>query len=197
MNKKAVLLLICVFFLCNIKDSYSQIFKKSETEEPVSYEAPKMPIDKVTGLITYEGVVDIPGPSDSLYTKALGWFSEYYTNPNNVIREKNSKDKKIVCKYWFMVYKPEDEAGKKIVGATVQYSLNTYFRDGRFKYEFTELRKKAASVFPLEKWLDKSDPAYEELNNYYLIQVDENIKKEIGELIKGMQYVKPTENDDW
>lgn len=197
MNKITGFLLI-ILFLINVNNiCNAQVIKKKSKEEPVQYEAPAMPINDVTGLITYEGVIDMPGTDDSLYKKALDWFNEYYTNPTNVIREKNVKDNKIVCKYWFKVYNPPDDEGNKTIGAAVQYSLITYFRDGRFKYEVTGLRKKATSVFPLEKWLDKNDPSYKDINNYYLIQVDENIKKEINNFKKGMQYVKPEKDDDW
>src|SRR5688500_7330056 len=73
-----------------------------------------VPIDSITDLITYEGVVEVKGHSAAmLYKRAHDWFQTYYKNPKEVIRENDSVKFSIVGKHLFKISNPPDKAGTK------------------------------------------------------------------------------------
>ena len=78
----------------------------------------------------------------------------------------------------------------------VEFKLKIELKEGRYRYTFDQFRKKAASMFPLERWLDKTDPQYTPKCDEYLLQVDNNIKEIIASLKKGM-VPKVVKKDEW
>lgn len=135
--------------------------------------AAPVPVDPITKMITYEGVVEVKGGTASiLYERALEWFNSNYKNPTDVIRENDKAGNKIVGKHRFNVTNPPDKSGTRGDAGLVQYTVTISSRDGRFKYEITDISWKQLSVYPCERWLDKTAAGYQPVYNEYLIQVD-------------------------
>src|SRR5688572_20912351 len=99
--------------------TFTATAQKSAPLAPVS-----LPVDSITRLITYEGVVPVKGVSNEvLYKRALEWFHAYFKNPTEVIRENDSTKGVIVGKPRFKITNPPDKNGLKTDGGHVQYTL--------------------------------------------------------------------------
>ena len=158
----------------------------------------KLPIDETTKLITYAKVQEISGArKDSLYRKAMSWCLSYFVNPNDVIREKDEADGKILCKARFKIMNPADKKGFATEGGSVQYTLKLLFKDGRYRMEFTEFNWKQTSYYPCEKWMDTANQYYKPEFEFYLTQLDEKVKEITAALTKSMLEKGPSKKDDW
>ncbi len=180
--------IICLLFL------FTVIVAKAQNTA-----APKMPVDEKTKLISYNKVVELSDvSSDDLYKRALNWANTYYKNPRDVIRENNRVDSKIVCKARFKVMNPPDKKGFSTEGGVVQYTLNLQFKDGRYKYDLTEVNWKQQSYYPIEKWMDTGNAYYKPEFAFYLKQVDDTAKEIISSLDKAVKTKPvPDKKDDW
>lgn len=70
------------------------LFVKAQ-DKAVPVEPYKVPVDSVTGKITYEGIVEVKGvAAGELYQRINAWFQSYYKNPTEVIRENDSINNK-------------------------------------------------------------------------------------------------------
>jgi hypothetical protein len=161
--------------------------------------ATPVPVDPITKLITYEGVVDVKGASaNTLYTRALDWFNTHYKNPSDVIRENDADGAKIVGKARFKITNPPDKSGTRGDAGLVQYTITLAARDGRYKYEIQEISWKQLSVYPCERWLDKTAAGYLPVYNEYLIQVDKEMMDLIASFKDHLSHEKPVKDkDNW
>src|SRR6185436_11889591 len=83
---------------------------------------PQLPMDN-TNKITYEEVVDVPGKSaDEIYKKIVAWYSGYFKNSAEVIRENDSVKKSVTGKPRFRLSNPPDKEGTRSDGGLVQYT---------------------------------------------------------------------------
>ncbi|MBP6335496.1 MAG: DUF4468 domain-containing protein [Bacteroidia bacterium] len=166
---------------------------KTTTSAPV-------PVDPITKMITYEGVVEVKGETAAtLYKRALEWFKTNYKNPTDVIRENDEAGNKIVGKHRFKIMNPPDKNGVREGDAgLIEYTITVSSRDGRFKYEITQFSWKQASVYPCERWLQTTEPGYKPAYNDYLIQLDKEILVLISNLKDYMAHAKPVKDkDNW
>lgn len=154
-----------------------------------------VPVDLTSNLIMYREVVNEPGSPGYLYDKAVEWFRAYYPNPTSVFTIQDRVNGKVegtgrMKLYYF------DEAGNRMDGGQVQYDIRIEFKENKYRYTLTDFLLKAASRYPLEKWLNKSDPAYNPQWDAYLYQVDTTMQRLITSLKAGM---KPTviQKDEW
>jgi hypothetical protein len=158
-----------------------------------------VPVDTITRLITYEGVVEVKGvAAGELYKRISDWFHSYYKNPAEVIREDDSIKFVMVGKPRFRLTNISEKDGSKTEGAAVQYTITVSARDGRFKYELTEFNWKQLSYYPSEKWMDTKATSYQPIYNDYLQQLDKNALETIQSLKNAVTRVKPVKNkDNW
>ena len=167
-------------------------------QEMDPFNTDNMPVDKISKLINYTEVVPVKGVSTSvLYKRALEWFNTYYKNPTDVIRENDSAKGAIVGKSRFKIYNAADKKGLKTDAGLVMYTINVNIREGRYKYEVTEINKKAASYAPVEAWLDTASRSYTTAYVGYLEQIDTEIRNTIESLKKAMSTAPPVKKDDW
>ncbi len=157
-------------------------------------EAPNLPMDVDTKLITYKYVENETGTKDELYERGLLWFKSYYKNPTDVIREKDKENSKIKGIARFQVFGQEKDL--KIPKGTIEYTIILEFKDSRYRTTITNFNVKRASYFPLERWLNKKDPQYNDKCDLYLTQVDAEINKLLDSLQKEMQP-KEKKADNW
>jgi hypothetical protein len=159
---------------------------------------PSLPVNKETGLIAYEGVMDITGASkDGLYSRAIGWAQGYYKNPVDVMREKDPVNGKLVCKARFKLYNAADKKGTITEAGDVMYTLTIQFKDGKYKYEMTNFNWMLLSVYPAERWKDTASATYKQEYAYYLQQIDDKAKEVLLALKKAMTTAPEKKKDDW
>jgi hypothetical protein len=157
-------------------------------------EAPNLPIDADTKLITYKYIENETGTKDELYERALLWFKSYYKNSTDVLREIDKANSKIKGVARFQVFSKEKDL--VLPKAAIEYTIIMEFKDGRYRTTITNFNVKHASYFPLERWLNKKDPQYSDKNNLFLAQIDKEINKLLDNQQKEMMP-KEKKKDDW
>lgn len=165
---------------------------KAQTQQPPS---PLVPVDPDSKMIMYREVVEESGNPGYLYDKAIEWFRAYYVNPLSVYTVQDRTNGKIEGTGRMKIYY-FDEQGTRIDAGQVLYDLKLEFKENKYRYTITDFLLKSVSRFPLEKWLNKSDPAYNPNWDVYLYQIDTTMQRLIGTLKTGM---KPTvkKTDEW
>lgn len=156
--------------------------------------ATSVPVNE-EGMIIYRAVVDEPGPSDSLYLRAINWLNTEFANPWDVSRTRNREDGVLSGIARLSLY-TSDEAGNTQSGGLVEYTFTIECRDDRYRYTFTDFLHKRSSRFPLERWLDKADPQWAPVVETYLDQVHQEISQKIESLKAGMKPA-PKVVDEW
>lgn len=187
---KKFLLLACTCLL--VLQAYSQ--KKTAPLVP-----PVIPVDSITKLITYEGVIEVKEvTADVLYQRIGDWFRSYYKNPGEVIRENDSLKRAITGKPRFRISNPPDKEGVKTDAGLVQYTITVVARDGRFRYEISSYNWKQLSYYPCERWLDTTYPSWSAVYYDYLKQLDSYTQETITQLHQFLSHEKSVKNrDDW
>ena len=154
--------------------------------------SPVMPIDEVSKLISYQEVVQVKGIKDELYIRGIAWINKEFKNPEDVTRVRDRENGIIKGISRFKIKYSENEVN--VVAGVIEYSFVLEFKDGRYRYTFTEFLLKQVSRHKIEIWLNKEDPAYNPRWDEYLKQVDEYVKTKIASLKEGMQ--PPVVKDD-
>lgn len=154
-----------------------------------------IPIDEDTKLITYQEVVPQEGDADKLYLTAIAWINSFFQNPNEATTIRDRENGKIVIDHRFKIYNV-DKKGLKTDAGIIKYNLKLEFKPNKYRYTFTNFNLQAVSKYPIEKWLDKTDPQYNPAWENYLFQVDTTVNGYIKSLKKGMtpKIAKP---DEW
>jgi hypothetical protein len=161
----------------------------------ISQQAPQLPMDPDTKLITYREVVDQEGIKDVLFDRGMGWLRIYYVNPNAVANVMDKPNGKIegtgrIRLYYF------DKDSNRLDAGLVLYALKMEFKDNKYRYTLNDFTLKAASRVPLEKWMNKKDPAYNPQWDSYLYQVDTTMQRLIRSMKEGMKP-KVIKKDEW
>lgn len=183
------LLFLCLLFL------FTSGIILAQQKQPVT---PKLPMDEKTDLITYSAVIEVKGQTaGELYKRAISWAGSYYKNPADVIRERDSINGKIVCKARFKIMNPEDKKGITTDAGNVMYSLRIQFKEGRYRYELSEINWKQPSYYPCERWLDRSSPSFSPAFDHYLLQTDQTLNSILKNLEKAMSSPDASRADDW
>ena len=85
----------------------------------------------------------------------------------------------------------------KTAAGLVRYNFTIDFKDGRYRYIFDELVLKSTTNLPLEKWLDKDDPAYDPRWDSYIQQVVDYVDNWTSTLKEKMKPELKKQEDDW
>lgn len=184
--KKTTLLFLILFL---------SVFAFGQKKQP--FTAPTLPMDNETKLVSYNGVVDQSGIVKSeLYKRAMKWIKEYYPNPTGIVQESDSVAGKIVCKARFDARRTLKN-GQTAPSDRVQYTLTILLKDGKYKYELTNINIKAPSYLPIEKYFDeKAENAEDHFNT--LNQADETFSALVHSLKDRMdQPSEKVKKDDW
>jgi hypothetical protein len=160
-----------------------------------SQQAPQLPVDPDTKLITYKEVVNQEGSKDDLFNRGMGWLRIYYLNPNaiaNVMDKANGKIEGIgrLRLYYF------DKDSNRLDAGIVTYAIKLEFKDNKYRYILNDFNLKAVSRVPLERWMNKKDPAYNPQWDAYLYQVDTTMQRLVKSLKEGMKP-KAVKKDEW
>lgn len=155
-----------------------------------------LPVDEVTGLITYQDVVETTGNKLDLFNRAIGWVNSFYVNPTDATKVRNPESGIIEIVHRFKITN-ELESGVQADAGLILYSLKLELRDGRYRYTMSDFTLRQASRFPVERWLDKSDQAYNPNWDSYLGQVDGFALSLVENLVEAMKFVEETGEDEW
>ena len=164
-------------------------------QKPEIQEAPYLPIDERTNLVTYQDVVKQQGTPKELYDRAMSWVKKYYKNTGEVI--KSADPEKCVLNMRSSVrifYKDKDGAMR--FKNIVYYNFKLECRDNRYRYTITDFKEKATGSAPIEVWFDTSASGWTPSMYGYLSQIDEEMQKLIESLEEGMQPVEEFV-DEW
>lgn len=157
---------------------------------------PAMPVNPETNLITYQEVIKVDGLQKDLFNRAIEWINVNYKNPADVTKVRNPESGLIEIFHRFNLDRI-DEKGNKIAAGIVVYILRLDMKDGRYRYTITDMSLKQSSRYPIERWLDKTDKAYNPNYELYLGQLDKQVKVLIESLKNGMQPGIQKKKDVW
>jgi hypothetical protein len=163
---------------------------------------PNMPVDEVTKLITYSEVVEAKGLSkDTIYNRTYRWFQSFYKNPAQAIKLADKENQTIEGGYRFTVKRPDPAAKKDpkpmVDGGMVNYKMKIMCKDGRYKYEITNISWQQTSYYPIERWMETSSPSYKPEFAGYLQQTDDYVNQLIQSLADFSETTPVKKKEDW
>ena len=159
-------------------------------------EIPDFQVDDRTKKVIYQGVMQQQGSKDVLYEKALSWATKYYKYPRDVLREKEKDKGRLKAKARFYIFYTDPKKGTRTRAHTIEYTLVVEFKEGRYRYEVTDINYKATSYQGIEQWIDANTRQYSYTTASYLVQVDEEIRKVINLLKTAMAKTEKV-TEDW
>ena len=154
-----------------------------------------LPVDPDSKKIMYRAVVDEQGTPAHLYNKAIEWFGFYYLNPQSIYSVQDKENGRIEGLGRMKLVNP-DGVGSTKEGGIVTYLIKIELKENKYRYTITDFNLKTASRYPIEKWMNKTDPAYTPNWDSYLMQVDTTMQRLVTTLKEKM---KPTavKKDEW
>lgn len=175
--------------------------------------------DSTKKELIYSEVVQSPNnSSNQIYLNINEWFAKTYNSSNNVIQLNDKESGKIIGKGGFTI-SPIHKWGNIKTPQTffVNYTLTIQIRDGKYKYEFSnitvrvtqenapfsietyyninkeKLREEVAKSIKNEKQLEKLVESTYNFQNEIFKLSDENILS----IIKSIKNNTVTKKDDW
>jgi hypothetical protein len=154
-----------------------------------------VPVD-ASGMITWQDVIPVPDVDrGAMYNKGIEWINSYFPNAARVTKRRSPESGIIDGAHSIRLYDVHD--GVKVPSHTITYTFKLEFRDGRFRYTISEFQLRAASRFPLERWLDKDGPFYSPANRQYLEQVRDEIEKMINSMVSFITKPEAPPEEEW
>ena len=179
-----------IIILAAICACIAALAQKTET-----LEAPYLPIDERTNLVTYQDVVKQEGTPQVLYERAMAWAKKYYKNTAEVIKSADPEKGVINMRSSVRIFY-KDKEGTMRFKNIVYYNFKLECRDNRYRYTITDFKEKATGSAPIEVWFDTSASGWTPSMYGYLSQIDEEMQKLIESLEEGMQPAEEF-NDEW
>lgn len=157
---------------------------------------PIIPIDTETNKIKFREVIDEPGTKNELFNRSIYWLNDTYKDPVRVTSIRDVETGKIEGKHRFRIYY-WDEDSVKHIGGMINYKFVINLKQDKYRYTITELILKSQTNLPVEKWLDRSDPAYNKQWDSYLEQIVDFVNT-WSENLKQKMHPEPEKvKDDW
>lgn len=157
--------------------------------------APQLPLDPDLKVITYKEVVNQEGSKEQLFNRAAEWLPKQYVNPVDATKVRNPETGLIEVRHRFDV--SYEAKGVPRTSCSIDYTLKIEFKDGRYRYTISEFLIHDVSRAPVERWLDKTDKNYTPAWDAYLAELDQDVKKLIESLKKGMMPPPEKKEDIW
>lgn len=158
--------------------------------------APALPIDPESKKITYREVVEEAGTPVYLYDKAVGWFRYFYLNPQSVYSVQDKVNGKIEGTGRMKIFYYDEKEKMQRDAGQVWYTIKVELKENKYRYTLTDFTLKAASRSPIEKWMNKKDPAYSPYWDSYLYQVDTAMQRLITTM-KAKMKPEVIKKDEW
>ena len=158
-----------------------------------------LPVDSITGRIMYTGVVRVDSASaDELFSRATLWYSATFKSAKAAMELSDrqsgiiTSDPNVNFPAFFTF-----NNGKRQETGSVTFTLKIQCKDGRFKYELTDLVHigPACSSMPLER---ESQLCYRQYLWASLKgEADKSANELIQSLSKAMSSRKVADGGDW
>lgn len=149
-----------------------------------------------SGMITWQEVVKVEdADKGKLYNKGIEWINVYFPNSASVTR-KRSPESGIIEGY-YSIRLTDEVNDKKVPSKTITFTFSLEFKDGRFRYTFTNFNLKTSSKYPLERWLDKDGSFYSLDNKPYLIQIKDYMDTMIASMIGYISKPDAPKEEEW
>jgi len=161
--------------------------------QPYTY---NLPVDPDTKKIQLREVVEQQGTPGYLYDKAIEWFGYYYLNPQSVYSVQSKENGKIEGMGRMRIFYTDEKTEVVREGGIITYLIRIELKENKYRYTLTDFNLKGASRNPIEKWMNRDDPAYNPNWDMYLFQVDTTMQRLVSTLKEKM---KPTvvKKDEW
>lgn len=137
-------------------------------------------IDGDTGEFKYEEVVQAPGLSkDQIQERAKQWLSEYYVSEDSIHLDSAGVGRLCSNKItWILI--------QKRIDIEVFFDVDIRFKDGRYKYEFSDFREGKMvrgdlQSMSLKAYIDRFPQTYQ-------IGIEEPIDSEMTKAINSLKY---------
>ena len=157
---------------------------------------PIIPIDTETNKIKFQEAISEPGTKDELFKRSIYWLNGFYKDAVRVTSIRDAETGKIEGRHRFRIYYWDDDSIKHI-GGMINYTFVLEFKQDKYRYTITELILKSQTSLPIEKWLDKSDPAYNKQWDSYLEQIVDFVNNWSEDLKQKMRPEPEKVEDDW
>ncbi len=155
-----------------------------------------IPVDEETQLIKFQNVVEEKGEQNDLFNRVVYWLNDYYKDPVRVTSVRDVPSGKIIGHHRFRIYY-WDKDSIKHTGGMINYTFTIEVKDNRYRYTINELVLKSQTNIPVEKWLDKNDPAYDPRWDSYLKQIADYVNNWSASLEEKMKPEPEKVEDDW
>ncbi|RZK14723.1 MAG: DUF4468 domain-containing protein [Hymenobacter sp.] len=112
-------------------------------------DANPLPLDPQTQLISYQGVVEVPGVRKAdLYARAATWVAKSYAATDNDVQKHDPEAGELLVKGVrpAVTHALYEGVMRSSYGGVVRHSLTIYVKDGRYKYILTDLVHDAAGA---------------------------------------------------
>jgi Domain of unknown function (DUF4468) with TBP-like fold len=155
----------------------------------------EIPVEKETGLIKFREVVEVEGTKNDLFDHCIYWLNDFYKDPTRVTTIRDVATGKIVGNHHFRIYYEED--GIKKPAGMIRYTFTIEFKDNKYRYTVDDFLLESMTNMPVEKWLDKNDPAYDPRWDSYLQQIAQYVKGWSDNLKEKMKLETKKPEDNW
>ncbi len=159
-------------------------------------EQPLVPVDEETGKIRFREVVDETGTKNELFNRCIYWLNGFYKNPTRVTTIRDVNTGKIEGRHNIRLYYYTDDSVKTQAG-TVDYVFVIELKDNKYRYTITDLKLRSTTRMPVERWLDKNEPAYDPRWDDYLQQIADFFHDWSESLKEKMKPEVKKSEDDW
>lgn len=157
---------------------------------------PIIPIDTETNKIKFQDVVDEPGTKEELFNRSIYWLNDFYKDPVRITSIRDIETGKIEGHHRFRIYRYDEDSIKKAAGM-INYTFVIEMKQDKYRYTIKDIILKSRTNLPIEKWLDKSDPAYNKQWEDYLKQIADYVENWSTTLKDHMKPEKEKTEDDW
>lgn len=154
------------------------------------------PLDEQSGTIKYQEVVKAEGNSKQLFYRAVTWMNDNWDNARGMIKKQDQINGVLKAHVRFDIKKKTQEDNIKRAGRGV-YVLKMEFKDGRYRYTFTDFKLLKTSIYPLERWIDPENRYYDERDPEILEFIANRVDEVIKSMKEGMKKEEKQTDDDW
>ncbi|NQU33770.1 MAG: DUF4468 domain-containing protein [Bacteroidetes bacterium] len=155
-----------------------------------------IPVDTETNKVKFQGVVEEESSKYELFKRSIYWLNATYKDPVRVTSVRDRETAKIVGRHRFRIYYWDRDSVKHI-GGMINYTFTVEMKDDRYRYIIDEIVLKSKTNIPVEKWLDKDDPAYDPRWDQYLVQIRDFVNNWSSNLEEKMKPEPEKVVDEW
>lgn len=159
-------------------------------------DVPEIPLDPDTHKVKFQETIDEDGTKEELFNRCVYWLNGFYKDPTRITTVRDIGTGKIIGRHQFRIHYT-GEADIKQSAGMVRYTFTIQFKENKYRYTLDEIVLKAKTNVPVEKWMDKDDPAYDPRWDSYLQQIADYVNDWRSSLKEKMKPETKKAEDDW